>query len=88
MNPAEQPLGKLTAHSLPSGFVTEAARFGISLGQTMTMTGHKRAIGSGLLPERRAVRLDGGKAVRCDSTEASFKLASDCTFATSAEGPV
>ena len=36
-----QPLGKLSAHSLRSGFVTEAARFGISLGQTMAMTGHK-----------------------------------------------
>jgi integrase len=38
---SEQPLGKLSAHSLRSGFVTEAARFGISLGQTMAMTGHK-----------------------------------------------
>ncbi len=38
---SEQALGKLSAHSLRSGFVTEAARFGISLGQTMAMTGHK-----------------------------------------------
>jgi integrase len=38
---SEQPLGKLSAHSLRSGFVTEAARFGISLGQTMAMTGHR-----------------------------------------------
>jgi integrase len=32
---------ELSAHSLRSGFVTEAARFGISLGQTTAMTGHK-----------------------------------------------
>jgi integrase len=38
---SEHPLGKLSAHSLRSGFVTEAARFGISLGQTMAMTEHK-----------------------------------------------
>lgn len=38
---SEKPLGKISAHSLRSGFVTEAARFGISLGQTMAMTGHK-----------------------------------------------
>lgn len=38
---SDQPLGKLLAHSLRSGFVTEAARFGVSLGQTMAMTGHR-----------------------------------------------
>jgi hypothetical protein len=38
---SEQPLGKLSAHSLRSGFVTEAERFCISLGQTMAMTGDK-----------------------------------------------
>lgn len=36
-----EPLGKISAHSLRSGFVAEAARFGIPLGQTMAMTGHK-----------------------------------------------
>lgn len=38
---ADQPLGKLSAHSLRSGFVTEAARQGVSLGETMAMTGHR-----------------------------------------------
>jgi integrase len=36
-----QALGKLSAHSLRSGFVTEAARQGISLGETMKLTGHR-----------------------------------------------
>jgi integrase len=36
-----QPLGKLSAHSLRSGFVTEAAKQGISLGETMAMTGYR-----------------------------------------------
>ena len=31
---------KFTAHSLRSGFVTEAARSGVPLGETMSMTGH------------------------------------------------
>lgn len=35
------PLGKLSAHSLRSGFVTEAGRQKIPLGETMAMTGHK-----------------------------------------------
>ncbi|MGH8141516.1 MAG: hypothetical protein ACREU2_03205 [Steroidobacteraceae bacterium] len=38
---ADQPLGKLSAHSLRSGFVTEAGKQGLSLGQTMAMTGHR-----------------------------------------------
>jgi integrase len=38
---ADEPLGKLSAHSLRSGFVTEAGRQGISLEQTMAMTGHR-----------------------------------------------
>jgi integrase len=38
---ADQPLGQLSAHSLRSGFVTEAGRQGISLGETMAMTGHR-----------------------------------------------
>jgi integrase len=38
---ANQPLGKLSAHSLRSGFVTEAGKQGISLGETMAMTGHR-----------------------------------------------
>jgi hypothetical protein len=32
---ADQPLGRLSAHSLRSGFVTEAGEQGISLGKTM-----------------------------------------------------
>jgi integrase len=38
---ADQPLGELSAHSLRSGFVSEAGRQGISLGETMAMTGHR-----------------------------------------------
>ena len=38
---ADQPLGKLSAHSLRSGFVTEAGKQGISLSETMAMTGHR-----------------------------------------------
>jgi integrase len=35
------PLRKLSAHSLRSGFVTEAGKQNISLGGTMAMTGHR-----------------------------------------------
>jgi integrase len=38
---ANQPLGSLSAHSLRSGFVTEAGKRGVSLGETMAMTGHR-----------------------------------------------
>jgi integrase len=38
---ADQPLGKLSAHSLRSGFVTEAGKQGIGLGDTMALTGHR-----------------------------------------------
>jgi integrase len=38
---ANQPLGRLSAHSLRSGFVTEAGKQNISLGETMAMTGHR-----------------------------------------------
>jgi integrase len=38
---ADQPLGQLSAHSLRSGFVAEAGRQGISLAETMAMTGHR-----------------------------------------------
>jgi integrase len=38
---ADQPLGQLSAHSLRSGFVTEAGRQGVSIGETMAMTGHR-----------------------------------------------
>jgi integrase len=34
-------LGRLSAHSLRSGFVTEAGKQGIPLGETMALTGHK-----------------------------------------------
>lgn len=37
----DQPLGRLSAHSLRSGFVTEAASQNISLGETMSLTGHR-----------------------------------------------
>jgi integrase len=38
---ADQPLGRLSAHSLRSGFVTEAGKQGVGLGDTMAMTGHR-----------------------------------------------
>lgn len=38
---ANQPLGRLSAHSLRSGFVTEAGKQGVALGEVMAMTGHK-----------------------------------------------
>jgi integrase len=60
---ANQPLGKLSAHSLRSGFVTEAGKQGISLGETMAMTGHRSVqtvmgyYQSGELSTSRAARL-------------------------------
>ena len=38
---ANQPLGRLSAHSLRSGFVSEAGKQGIPLGEIMAMTGHR-----------------------------------------------
>jgi len=38
---ADQPLGKLTAHSLRSGFVTESGRQNIAVGEAMALTGHR-----------------------------------------------
>jgi integrase len=38
---ANQPLGHLSAHSLRSGFVTEAATQNIALAETMALTGHR-----------------------------------------------
>jgi integrase len=38
---ADPPLGKLSAHSLRSGFVAEAGKQGVSLDETMAMTGHR-----------------------------------------------
>jgi integrase len=38
---ADQPLGRLSAHSLRSGFVTEAGKQGVALGDTMALTGHR-----------------------------------------------
>jgi integrase len=60
---ANQPLGKLSAHSLRSGFVTEAGKQNISLGETMAMTGHRSVqtvmgyYQSGELSTSRAARL-------------------------------
>jgi integrase len=59
----DQPLGKLSAHSLRSGFVTEAGKRGISIGETMAMTGHRSIqtvmtyYQSGELSVSRAARL-------------------------------
>jgi integrase len=58
-----QPLGRLSAHSLRSGFVTEAGKQGIPLGETMALTGHKSvqtAMGyyhAGEVTQTRAARL-------------------------------
>src|SRR6185437_12046902 len=58
-----EPLGKLSAHSLRSGFVTEAGKQGIPIGQTMAMTGHRSVqtlmgyYQSGELAASRAARL-------------------------------
>ena len=60
---ADQPLGRLSAHSLRSGFVTEAGKQGISLGETMSMTGHRSVqtvmgyYQSGTLSSSRAARM-------------------------------
>lgn len=60
---AGQPLGRLSAHSLRSGFVTEAGKQGLSLGETMAMTGHRSVqtvmgyYQSGELSSSRAARL-------------------------------
>jgi integrase len=38
---ADEPLGKLSAHSLRSGFVTESGRQNIAIGEAMALTGHR-----------------------------------------------
>jgi integrase len=37
----DPPLGKITAHSLRSGFVTESGRQNIPIGEAMALTGHR-----------------------------------------------
>jgi integrase len=37
----DPPLGKVTAHSLRSGFVTESGRQNIPIGEAMSLTGHR-----------------------------------------------
>jgi integrase len=37
----DPPLGKLSAHSLRSGFVTESGRQNIPIGEAMALTGHR-----------------------------------------------
>ena len=60
---ANEPLGKLSAHSLRSGFVAEAGKQGISLGETMAMTGYRSVqtvmgyYQSGELSSSRAAKL-------------------------------
>ena len=60
---ADQPLGRLSAHSLRSGFVTEAGKQGIGLGETMALTGHRSVqtvmgyYQSGEIGHARAARL-------------------------------
>lgn len=64
---ADQPLGRISAHSLRSGFVTEAGKQGLSLGETMAMTGHRSVqtvmgyYQSGELSSSRAARLIDAK---------------------------
>jgi integrase len=40
---ADQPLGRLTAHSLRSGFVMESGRQNIAIGEAMALSGHRSA---------------------------------------------
>jgi integrase len=40
-NLVDPPLGKLSAHSLRSGFVTESGRQNIPIGEAMALTGHR-----------------------------------------------
>jgi hypothetical protein len=37
----DPPLGKLSAHSLRSGFVTKSGRQNIPIGEAMALTGHR-----------------------------------------------
>ena len=65
---ADQPLGRLSAHSLRSGFVTEAGKQGIGLGDTMALTGHRSVqtvmgyYQSGEVGHSRAARLMDSEA--------------------------
>ena len=74
---ADVPLGKLSAHSLRSGFVTEAGHQGISLGETKALTGHRSVstvmsyYQSGEVGTLRAARLmegDSANPKRSDAT--------------------
>ena len=64
---ADEPLGRLSAHSLRSGFVTEAGKQGIDLGDTMALTGHRSVqtvmgyYQSGEVGHSRAARLMDSK---------------------------
>ena len=64
---ADQSLGRLSAHSLRSGFVTEAGKQDIGLGDTTALTGHKSiqtVMGyyqSGDVGQTRAARLMDSK---------------------------
>lgn len=59
---AETPLGRLSAHSLRSGFVTEAGKQGLSLGETMAMTGHRSV--QTVMTYFQSGELSGGRAAR------------------------
>ena len=67
---ADQPLGRLSAHSLRSGFVTEAGKQGIGLGDTMALTGHRSVqtvmdyYQSGEVGNSRAARLMDDKETK------------------------
>jgi integrase len=67
---ADQPLGRLSAHSLRSGFVTEAGKQGVGLGDTMALTGHRSVqtvmdyYQSGEVGSSRAARLMDDKETK------------------------
>jgi len=64
---ANEPPGKLSARALRSGFVTEAGKQGISLGETGDDRASQRADSDGLLPERGALDVSGSALIDSSS---------------------
>jgi integrase len=72
--------GDFGAHSLRSGFVTEAGRQNVPLGDTMAMTGHRliqtvmRYFQTGAIGQTRAARLLGDDPSSGGGTTDSVEL--------------
>jgi integrase len=58
---------KFSAHSLRSGFLTEAGRQGVPLGETMALTGHRST--ASLIGYFRQTIIDSKGARLMDGTE-------------------